>query len=100
MNRHNAETRHFRMLTSIGYLLIALLVGGIMYTWLGEWRDMEGLEAKNREIDEFRKEVNNLHHPIPISFHLIKKTLSNEYEYCLPLFEIHRSLGFWLPVPP
>ena len=72
MNRHNAETRHFRMLTSIGYLLIALLVGGIMYTWLGEWRDMEGLEAKNREIDEFRKEVNNIH------IHLIEFSLLGE----------------------
>ena len=74
MNRHNAETRHFRMLTSIGYLLIALLVGGIMYTWLGEWRDMEGLEAKNREIDEFRKEVNNIH------IHLIEFSLLRSEE--------------------
>ena len=74
MNRHNAETRHFRMLTSIGYLLIALLVGGIMYTWLGEWRDMEGLEAKNREIDEFRKEVNNIHIHL-IEFSLLGETL-------------------------
>lgn len=55
MNRHNAETRHFRMLTSIGYLLIALLVGGIMYTWLGEWRDMEGLEAKTERWMNFEK---------------------------------------------
>lgn len=55
MNRHNAETRHFRMLTSIGYLLIALLVGGIMYTWLGEWRDMEGPEAKTEKSMNFEK---------------------------------------------
>lgn len=43
------ETRHIRTLLAAGYLLIALLVGGIVYTWLGEWRDMERLEAENRE---------------------------------------------------
>ncbi len=72
MKRHNAETRHFRTLTSAVYLLIALLVGGIMHIWLGEWRDMEELEAKNREIDEFRKEVNNIH------IHLIEFSLLGE----------------------
>ena len=51
MNRHNAETRHFRMLTSIGYLLIALLVGGIMYTWLGEWRDMDWKPKTERSMN-------------------------------------------------
>ena len=60
MNRHNAETRHFRMLTSIGYLLIALLVGGIMYTWLGEWRDMEALEPLlSQNITQLQIPINN-----------------------------------------
>ncbi len=87
MNRHNAETRHFRMLTSIGYLLIALLVGGIMYTWLGEWRDMEGLEAKNREIDEFRKEVNNIH---LIEFSLLGETILEWDDEDLGLYHARR----------
>ena len=89
MNRHNAETRHFRMLTSIGYLLIALLVGGIMYTWLGEWRDMEGLEAKNREIDEFRKEVNNIHIHL-IEFSLLGETILEWADEDLGLYHARR----------
>ena len=89
MNRHNAETRHFRMLTSIGYLLIALLVGGIMYTWLGEWRDMEGLEAKNREIDEFRKEVNNIHIHL-IEFSLLGETILEWDDEDLGLYRARR----------
>ena len=89
MNRHNAETRHFRMLTSIGYLLIALLVGGIMYTWLGEWRDMEGLEAKNREMDEFRKEVNNIHIHL-IEFSLLGETILEWDDEDLGLYHARR----------
>ena len=89
MNRHNAETRHFRMLTSIGYLLIALLVGGIMFTWLGEWRDMEGLEAKNREIDEFRKEVNNIHIHL-IEFSLLGETILEWDDEDLGLYHARR----------
>jgi len=43
-------TKHFRKLLAAGYLLIVLLVGGIICTWLGEWRDLELLERENREI--------------------------------------------------
>ena len=89
MNRHNAETRHFRTLTSAGYLLIALLVGGIMYTWLGEWRDMEGLEVKNREIDEFRKEVNNIHIHL-IEFSLLGETILEWDDEDLELYHARR----------
>ena len=70
--KQSIDIKNIRALTSAGYLLIALLVGGIMYIWLGEWRDMEELEAKNREIDEFRKEVNNIH------IHLIEFSLLGE----------------------
>jgi hypothetical protein len=49
-------TKHFRKLLAAGYLLIVLLVGGIICTWLGEWRDLELLERENREINRFRKE--------------------------------------------
>jgi len=77
------------MLTSIGYLLIALLVGGIMHTWLGEWRDMEGLEAKNREIDEFRKEVNNIHIHL-IEFSLLGETILEWDDEDLGLYHARR----------
>ena len=55
------DTNHLRMLLAAGYLLIALLVGGIIYTWLGEWRDMERLEAENREISLSRKEIHDVY---------------------------------------
>ena len=77
------------MLTSTGYLLIVLLVGGIMYTWLGEWRDMEGLEAKNREIDEFRKEVNNIHVHL-IEFSLLGETILEWDDEDLGLYHAQR----------
>ncbi len=52
-------TKHFRKLIAAGYLLIVLLVGGIICTWLGEWRDLEVLERENREINRFRKETHD-----------------------------------------
>lgn len=45
------EMKHLRTKIAAGYVLILLLVGGIIYTWLGEWRDLERLEAHNRQID-------------------------------------------------
>ena len=42
-------TKHFRKLLAAGYLLIVLLVGGIICTWLGEWRDLELLDVYKRQ---------------------------------------------------
>lgn len=36
-------------------------MGGIVYTWLGEWRDMERLEAENREIGRSRKAIHDVY---------------------------------------
>ena len=52
------EIKNIRTLTAMGYLLIALLVSGIVYTWFSEWRDMERLETMNRQIESYRKEIN------------------------------------------
>ena len=52
-------TKHLRTKIAAGYLLIVLLVGGIICTWLGEWRDLELLERENREINRFRKETHD-----------------------------------------
>ena len=68
------EIKNIRTLTAMGYLLIALLVSGIVYTWFSEWRDMERLEAKNQEIDEFRKDINNIHIQL-IEFSLLGETI-------------------------
>lgn len=61
MNFQSSDTSRLRILLATGYLLIALLVGGIIYTWLGEWRDMERLEAENREIGRSRKEIHDVY---------------------------------------
>ena len=68
------DTGQFSIQIAIGYILIALLVGGIVHTWLGEWRDMERLEAKNQEINEFRKDINNIHIQL-IEFSLLGETI-------------------------
>lgn len=74
MKKRVTGTRHIRTLTAAGYFLIALLVGGIVYTWFGEWTDMEVLEAKNRKIDTFRKEINDIHIQL-IEFSLLGETV-------------------------
>ena len=74
MKKQTAETKHIRALTAAGYLLMVLLVGGIIYTWLGEWRDLERLEAQNRQIDDFRKEINEIHIQL-IEFSLLGETI-------------------------
>ena len=74
MKEQTAETKHIRALTAAGYLLMVLLVGGIIYTWLGEWRDLERLEAQNRQIDDFRKEINEIHIQL-IEFSLLGETI-------------------------
>ena len=87
--KQSIDIKNIRALTSAGYLLIALLVGGIMYIWLGEWRDMEELEAKNREIDEFRKEVNNIHIHL-IEFSLLGETILEWDDKDLELYHARR----------
>ena len=55
------EIKNIRTLTAMGYLLIALLVSGIVYTWFSEWQEMERLETMNRQIESFRMGINNIH---------------------------------------
>ena len=42
--------KSIKNLISLGYLLMALLVIGIMYIWYKEWCDLEKLEVQNRHI--------------------------------------------------
>ena len=48
-----------RKLVGSGYILIAILVGCIMYIWHNEWEKLEVLEIRNCEINEFRQETHN-----------------------------------------
>ena len=52
--------KSIKNLISLGYLLVALLVIGIMYIWYKEWCDLEKLEVQNRHIDTFRQESHEI----------------------------------------
>ena len=64
--------KHIQNSTLFGYLLITLLIGCIAYTWHHEWQEVEALEVGNKQIDEFRKDVNRVH------IHLIEFSLMGE----------------------
>ena len=53
--------KHIQKIVASGYFLITLLIGGIAYTWHREWQEIENLESDNRQIDELRKEINDVH---------------------------------------
>lgn len=89
MKKRVTGTRHIRTLTAAGYFLMVLLVGGIIYTWLGEWRDLERLEAHNRQIDDFRKEINEVHIQL-IEFSLLGETILDWEEKNLEHYHIRR----------
>ena len=59
---------------TIGYTLIALVIGCIAYIWHYEWQEVEVLEVGNQRIDEFRKEVNRIHIRL-IEFSLLGETV-------------------------
>ena len=42
---------------AIGYTIIVALIGGIVYTYLREWRQMVSLESEIKQIHEVRQSV-------------------------------------------
>ncbi|WP_290154407.1 histidine kinase dimerization/phospho-acceptor domain-containing protein, partial [Bacteroides acidifaciens] len=63
-----------RRIIASGYLLMTLLIVCIAYTWHKEWQEVENLESNNRQIDEFRKEINDIH-ILLIEFSLLGETI-------------------------
>jgi len=47
---------------------------GIAYTWYIEWHEVEILEAENKQIDELKKEINDVHIKL-IEFSLLGETI-------------------------
>ena len=66
--------KHIQKVVAFGYLMIALLIGGIAYTWHHEWQEIGTLESDNRQIDDFRKDINNIHIQL-IEFFLLGETI-------------------------
>ena len=66
--------KQIQKIVASGYFLITLLIGGIVYTWNHEWQEIENLESDNRQIDELRKEINDVHIRL-IEFSLLGETV-------------------------
>lgn len=54
--------------------LLYCWLAGIVYIWHNEWQEVEALESDNRQIDEFRKDINNIHIQL-IEFSLLGETI-------------------------
>ena len=66
--------KHIQQIVASGYLLVTLLIGCIAYIWHNEWQEVEALESDNRQIDDFRKDINNIHIQL-IEFSLLGETI-------------------------
>ena len=63
-----------RNIISLGYLLITIIICCIAYIWHYEWQKIEKLESNNQQIDNFRKEINNIQIQL-IEFSLFGETV-------------------------
>ncbi len=66
--------QNFFRLIGCGYTLILILISCIIGIWHNEWQEVEALESDNRQIDEFRKDINNIHIQL-IEFSLLGETI-------------------------
>ena len=66
--------KYIQKIVASGYLLITLLIGCMTCIWYNEWQEVEALESDNRQIDELRKEINDIHIQL-IEFSLLGETL-------------------------
>ena len=81
--------KYIQKIIASGYLLITLLIACIAYTWHKEWQDVERLEAQNRQIDDFRKEINEVHIQL-IEFSLLGETILDWEEKNLEYYHTQR----------
>lgn len=53
--------KSLRIKIAIGYSIILVLIGGIVCTYLYEWKKMEGLENESRQIDSAHQNIHSLY---------------------------------------
>lgn len=53
--------RRAKIIIASGYFLIITIIGSIAFIWHSEWQEVETLESNNKQIDNFRKEINNIY---------------------------------------
>ena len=56
---HNDNITPLRKYIAIGYAVIALLIGGIVFIYLQEWRELERIEAESKEMNMLRQKVHD-----------------------------------------
>ncbi len=66
--------QEFLRLVGCGYTLILILISCIIGIWHNEWQEVEALESDNRQIDELRKDINNIQIQL-IEFSLFGETV-------------------------
>lgn len=76
-------------LITFGYVPMLLFIGCVLFLWSYEWQEIETLEYDNRQIDEFRKEVNRINIRL-IEFSLLGETVLEWNETDLENYHIQR----------
>lgn len=66
--------KHWKSVIITGYIIIALLNFTVIYIWCSEWNKLEKIEFKNQQIDDFRKEIDDIHIRL-IEFSLLGETI-------------------------
>lgn len=56
---HNDNITPLRKYIAIGYVVIALLIGGIVFIYLHEWRELERIETESKEMNMLRQKVHD-----------------------------------------
>lgn len=57
--RNNESITFLRKYIAIGYALLALLIGGILYIYYSEWQELERLEQEGQHLNDIRQNVHN-----------------------------------------
>ena len=59
MKQNSESITPLRKYIAIGYAAIALLIGGIVFIYIHEWRELEQLEQESKEINMLRQKVHD-----------------------------------------
>ena len=58
-NNENKSITPLRKYIAIGYAVIAMLIGGIFFIYLHEWRELERIETESKEMNMLRQKVHD-----------------------------------------
>ena len=58
-NNENKSITPLRKYIAIGYAVIALLIGGIVFIYMHEWRELEHIEVESKKMNMLRQKVHD-----------------------------------------